>query len=327
MGPLYIASTKLAIGCMAAVFAVQAYQAATQPIRTGEAYIYDRFVRPTVRQVLAQELLNRDVLYSLLEKRSVGLFHVSPFSVRLPGLLSAILYLWLVWRLARRLLGGGRLFLVAVAVVSVIPLQWDCFSRADGIGMALALELCAASLTIEYLTSNQAIKPINLNLAGACLGLSVAARLDFAVPAAVLGLLSLVALAVHKEWADWTSRILIPAVVAASVLLALPLSHADAATEIGPELTARESVRLQAVLPMLRAAAGADRIRIAATPAIEPIVNFYRAQHRMTTWDRTGRIPSSEHFDYYLLHAAGAGWIEQRHLIVLYQDADFVLAR
>jgi len=312
---------------MAAILVLQVYQAASQPIHTREAYIYDRFVRPTARQVLAQELLNSDVLYSLIEKRSVGLFHVSPLSVRLPGLLFAILYSWSVWRLARLLLGAGRMFLVAIVVASLIPLQWDCFSRADGVGIALALELCAASLAVKYIKCNQYVKAVNLNLSGACLGLSVAACLDFLIPAVVLGLLFLAALGVQKRWADWTDRLLIPAVVAASVFLVLPLSHAHAAAETAPQLTSHQAERLQSALQALRAAAGTDRIRIAAIPAVEPIVNFYRAQHRVSTWDRARRDFSSQHFDYYLVSAADAGWVARRHLIVLYQDADFLLAR
>ena len=312
---------------MAAILAVEVYQAAKQPVSTGEAYIYDRFVRPTARQVLAQELPNRDVLYTLLEKRSVGLFHVSPFSVRLPGLLFAVLYLWSVWRLARLLLGTGRLFVVAVILASLLPLQWDCFARANGAGAALALDLCAVCLTVEYLLRNQVVRTLKLNLAGACLGLSVAARLDFAVPAAMLGLAFLVALSVQRQWAVWTNRLLIPGSVVALVFLVLPLSHAHAASETVPELTLDGAARVQSALQVLRASAGEEHVRIGASPSTEPIVNFYRAQHRVTTWDRADRNLASEHFDYYLLSAADAGKVKQRHLIVLYRDGDFLLAR
>jgi 4-amino-4-deoxy-L-arabinose transferase-like glycosyltransferase len=323
----YTASTKLALALLTAILAVQVYQAATQPVSTVEAYGYDRFVRPTTRQVLDRELLNHDVLYTLLEKRSVGLFHVSPFSVRLPSLLFAILYLWSVWQLARLLLGAGRLFLVAVVLAALIPLHWDCFACATGVGTALALELCAVWLTIKYLKLNHIVKQGNLNLAGACLGLSVAARPEFAMVAVALGLSFLVALAVQRRWALWTDRVLIPALVVALVFLVLPLSHAHAIPEITPHLTLGEAAQLESVLNVLRASAGANHIRIGASPATEPILNFYRAQHRVNTWDRANRSLSSERFDYYLLSTADTEWVEQRHLIVLYQDADFVLAR
>lgn len=314
MASRYIASTKLALGIVAAIFAVEVYQAATQPIGSGEAYLYDRFVRPTTRQVLAQELPHRDVLYSLLEKRSVGLFHVSPFSVRLPSLLFGVLYLWSVWKLASLCFGSGWRLLLAVLVAAAIPLGLGSFPRADGAGTALALIASAVWF---------AISRKNLNLAGACLGLAVAARLDFAIPAAILAL-SFLAL---TPWTTWIDRVLIPAIVAAFIFLVLPLSHAHAVPEITPELTGTQAAHLPSALQALRAEAGSSHVRISAIPAAEPIVNFYRAQHRVTTWDRAERDASPEHFDYYLLSASQADWAQQRHLIVLYWDADFLLAR
>jgi hypothetical protein len=301
------ASIKVALAVLAAVFAVEVYRAAARPIGSDEAYLYDRFVRPTARQVLASELPDRDVLYSLLEKRSVGLFRVSPFSVRLPSLLFGILYLFAVWQLAR------RLSMVAVAA-GAVPLFWDCFSRADGTGAAVALLLCAIWLAVERRY---------LNLIGSCLGLSIAAQTSFAIPAAVVGL---AVLAFWRQWADWIDRVLIPAVVVALVFLVLPLTHAYAPAESTPELTAAQAAHLQSALQALRIKAGSDRIRIGATPAAEPVVNFYRAQYRAGNWERAGRDDSPEHFDYYLFPATEAAAAAQRHLIVIYRDADFVVA-
>jgi hypothetical protein len=310
----YTVSTKLTLGILAAIFAVGVYQAATQPIRSGEAYLYDRFVRPTTRQVLAQELPDRDVLYSLLEKRSVGLFHVSPFSVRLPSLLFGILYLWSVWKLASLCFSSGWRLMTAVIVPAAIPFVLGWFPRADGSGTSLALVACAV-----WFASNRK----NLNLAGACLGLAVAARLDFAIPVAVIGL-SLLAL---TPWPTWIDRVLIPAIVVALILLVLPLSHAHAAPEITPELTGTQATHLPSALQALRTYSGSSHVRISAIPAVEPIVNFYRAQHRVTTWDRAERDASPEHFDYCLLFASQANWAQQRHLVVLYWDGDFLLVR
>jgi hypothetical protein len=327
MAQRYTVSTKLALAFIAAVFAVQIYRAATQPVHSGEAYLYDRFVRPTARQAMASELLDRDVLYSLLEKRSVGLFHVSPFSVRLPGMLFGVLYLWSVWQLARLILGSGWLFLGAIALAGAAALGWGWFGRADGAGTALALELCAVWLAMRYLKYNQKVNPINLNLVGACLGLSVAARIDFAIPSAALALALLAVLGVQKQWSGWVDRVFIPALVVVLVFLVLPLSHAHAAIEITPELNEGQETHLQSALQVLRASAGTDHIRIGATPSVEPIVNFYRAQHRVTTWERARRDYSSEHFDYYLLSTTEGNWAEQSHLLMLYRDADFMLAR
>jgi hypothetical protein len=309
----YTASTKALLALLTAIFAAQVYRAATCPIGLAEAYTYDRFVRPTVRQTLSRELPNRDVLYTVLEKRSVGLFHVSPFSVRLPSLLFGILYLWSAWRLARRVFGTGWWFFLATAMAGLFSLWWGRFAYAQGLGAALALQVCASQLALS-------VRARNLNLSGACLGLSIAARLDFAIPAAVLagGVL-----AAHRRWVLWTDRVLIPATVVALVFLVLPLSHSHAEQEALPELADQPVSAIEA----LRATAGNSRVRIGASAGIEPILNFYRAQHRLTAWDRAGRNLTGGNFDYYLLAKEDSGLIEQRHLLVLYRDRDFVLAR
>jgi hypothetical protein len=322
------ASIKFAGAFLAVIFAVQVYRAATQPIGSVEAYSYDRFVRPTTRQVLAQELLNRDVLYSLLEKRSVGLFHVSPFSVRLPSLLFATLYLWLAWRLGQLLFGSGPVFLLWVLLSGLVPLRWDIFSTANGLGAPFALDLFAVHLAIEYLICNKSINGLQLNLSGACLGLSVAACLDFAIPAAALAFGFLVALVViRRQWVEWANRVLVPAVVVGLVFLVLPLSHAHAAPEITPDLSVEQAAQIRSAFLVLRDSAADHRVSIAASLAVEPILNFYRAQYRLTTWDRVERNLVFDRFDYYLLATMDEGLVDQRHLIVLYRDPDFVLAR
>src|ERR1035438_9256220 len=123
---------------------------------------------------------NSDVLYTLLEKRSVGLFRVSEFSIRLPALLAGGWYLWASWRLCRRsvrllieseknilsrrstpinadrpvlfnprssaFIGGQPRFgffrqapPLLVLPLALAPLAWQCFSTANGFGLALAL--------------------------------------------------------------------------------------------------------------------------------------------------------------------------------------------
>src|SRR5580693_7920669 len=158
----YTASTRALFAIFVAVLAVQAYRDATAAIRPDEAYLYDRFVRPTARQIWQQELPNRDVLFTFLEKRTVGIFHVSPFSVRAPGLLILALYLWSVWQLAKLLSQLELIHLGLVSIAAGVCLWWGWYSYANGIGAAIALQVCAVRYAIEYLKRNDTVTPENL---------------------------------------------------------------------------------------------------------------------------------------------------------------------
>jgi hypothetical protein len=306
---------RVALSLLAAVFAFQVYRAATRPIGVGEAYLYDRFVRPTVRQVLASELPDRDVLYALLEKRSVGLFHVSPFAVRLPSLLFGILYLWSIWGIAGKIFRSGWWFASAVVVVAAIPLRWECFSRADGTGAALALLAYATCLAVERR---------NLYLIGICLGLSISANSDFLIPCLAM---SGFVLAHWRSWWDWVDAVAIPAIVVTMIVLVLPLTHAQAPDESTTELTAGQAANLQSALRALAEQAGARHVRIGSIALATPVVNFYRAQHRVTSWEQAALASGGGQFDYYLLSVPDAPWAQQRHLIVVHRDGDFLVAR
>jgi hypothetical protein len=318
MGPHSIASTRLGLAVLVAVLGWQINGASSRPIGSTEAYCYDRFVRPTTRQVLAQELANRDVLYTLIEKRSIGLFHVSPFTVRLPSLLSGLLFLWSAWRLGR---------LPALVLAGLFALVWGGFAVADGRGAAIALDLVAIHVAIRYFTSPHGDAPYNLNLCGACLGLSVVARQDFMLPSATIALVILGILLVKSDWRLWTDRVFIPALVVTLVFLVLPLSHAHAAAPFTPDLTVKEAAELQLALDALQTGIGSARVAIGASPTVEPVVNFYRAQHRATTWGRAETNLTSRSFDYYVLATGDAEVVQQRHLVVLYRNLNYVVAR
>jgi hypothetical protein len=77
----------------------------------------------------------------------------------------------------------------------------------------------------------------------------------------------------------------------------------------------------------LRAKAGQRPVRIGASPAAEPIVNYYRARYRQGNWQPVDRQPLTGTYDYYVLTPSDAALIEQRHLHVLYRDAGLTLAQ
>ena len=100
----------------------------------------------------------------------------------------------------------------------------DAMSEARGYGMALACWMWALELLLE---SVESFSPQKLNLAGLCLGLSVAASLAFAAPAAAL-------LAVYLVWSRGSGipriaarNLVLIALLTAFVLLVIPMNRAE----------------------------------------------------------------------------------------------------
>jgi hypothetical protein len=295
------ASTKLALAVLLAVFGGEVWLAAVLPVTPAEALAYDRFVRPALRESLHQPSLNRDILYTILEKRSAGLFRVSEFSIRLPALLAGGFYLWALWRLCR--VGQTSWSVPGMLLLAIAPLAWQCFSTANGLGLALALAVWALESV-----------PKKLNCAGICLGLAVAAHLAFAIPAGLI--------AAIIAWRNWScsravEAFLIPAVVASFIFLVLPLALAPDAPASPPHLTPAEVRGVRAAVEALRKKCGTKPIRVGSSAAVTPVLSFYRSRFRLVSWQLSDATA-----DYYMLPEAAAG-----QLVVLHRDDGIVLAR
>jgi hypothetical protein len=77
----------------------------------------------------------------------------------------------------------------------------------------------------------------------------------------------------------------------------------------------------------LRADAGTAPVRVGASLAAEPVMNYYRTRYRQGNWQRIERQPLTGTYDYYVLTPDDAALVDQRHLHVLYHDAGLTLAR
>jgi hypothetical protein len=457
MEPTSTASIKTARWFLAALLAVNLYRAMTQSVTPGEAWNYDRFIGPSCTEALSRFDVNNHVLNTLLVRISTARFHLTELSLRLPSLLAGVLYLWVVFRMARRWFGDGPAFLAVVGLLTLNPIVVDALSEARGYGMALAFWMLALELILE---SVQSFSLQKLNLAAICLGLSVAAALPFAAPAVAL-------LAVFLLWSKTTGgagasacqfvNLALIFFLTAFVLLAIPLNHAEwktlgvgatslrqtineiTALSLGTSLKviaaiARVALALVAVagvfasvrcwrrrdgallaltgatlaltlvlliaahrwlhtpfpqdgaiylipltvLPVtaailkghnktaqiaflcvsavllaryvsqfpsgmyaagsqfagartlaktLRAKAGHASVRIGASLAAEPIINYYRARYRQVNWRPIERLPLTGVYDFYVLTPTDAALIEQRHLHVLYRDTGLTLAQ
>lgn len=173
------------------IFAASVYRAATQSITHDEALTYELFVAPPWTVVFNAYDPNHHVLHTILSKITVGLLGVSPLSLRLPSLLSGLLYLYVVFRICERLFGTGWYLLLSALLLTLNPYLLDYQSAARGYGMAVAFFLLALWEMLEWFQ-----EPHNRRLirAGTALALSVAANLVLAPPAAGLALMFLLAI-------------------------------------------------------------------------------------------------------------------------------------
>ncbi len=269
MEPTSTASIKIARGCLAALFAVNVYRAITQSVTPGEALNYTGFIGLPWTEALAHFDGNNHVLNTLLVRISTSRFHLTELSLRLPSLLAGVFYLWAVFRLARRWFGDGLMFLFVTLLLTLNPVVVDAMSEARGYGIALACWMWALELLLESMESFSAQK---LNLAGLCLGLSVAASLAFAAPAAAL-------IAVFLLWCRGTGNaraaarnFLIVAILTAFVLLVIPLNRAEWKTLAVGATSLRQTINELTALSLgtsLEVVGAIARIAIAWWPSAE----------------------------------------------------------
>src|ERR1035438_8149157 len=181
------ASIKGARCLLVALFALGVYRAITQSVTPGEAWNYNLYIAPEWTQALARFDANSHVLNTLLVRICTIRLHVTEFWLRLPSLLCGVLYLAAAWRLARRF-GSGLMFLAALGMLVLHPLVVDGLSEASGYGKGLAFWCWGLELLLEAaeLPCLQSASRRKLNLAGVCLGLSVASALAFLAPACAL---------------------------------------------------------------------------------------------------------------------------------------------
>jgi len=232
------------------LFAVNVYRAAAQSITVDEAFTYTRFVVPPFSAMRTFYDAGNHVLNTLLAKVSVSLFGASDLALRLPSLLGGLFYFAGLFLVSRRLFGLGGWFLLSIALNSLNPFLLDYLSAARGYGLALAFWIWALVLLLRW----QPAAPLrDLALAGALMGLSVAANLVFLVPCAALaasfllistaaGWRSSGALSALRQMIWRAAAQCLPAACVAGLILWAPLQAASRASFYYGAPTAKEAV-------------------------------------------------------------------------------------
>ncbi len=192
------------------LFAANVYRAATQSLTIDEAFTYHLYLTKNLRTILTEYDANNHVLYTLLAKLSVGIFGASEFAIRLPSLLGGALYFYAVYRVCWFFFEGRWLFVLGVAALTLNPFVLDFLSAGRGYGLGLALWMIGLWCLLNG----------RLEKAGAAFGLAVAANLTLVFPCAGLIL-------VYSIKQFWTAvdKLILPAVVAAFIVLVIPIAN------------------------------------------------------------------------------------------------------
>ncbi|MBN9657844.1 MAG: hypothetical protein J0H49_06675 [Acidobacteria bacterium] len=197
---------------LAAVFCFHVWRAATTSITTDEAFTYNEFVAPPLLQVLTTYDANHHVLHSLLCKASIAMLGKGELRFRLPALLGTLLYLWSVWRLTRQRLGDTPLMAAVALLLAVHAGLIDYFALARGYSLGMGFLVYAMAET-----GVERYRHASLGL-----GLAVASNPVYIVPAAAW----LFSVAVTKRLWRRLEDLVAPGLVAALVILAIPVSRA-----------------------------------------------------------------------------------------------------
>jgi hypothetical protein len=252
-------STQSARLLLLAVFAWNVYEALHLPVTRDEAYEFVHFVRPPLRDVVRQFDPRDQVLHTLLVKRSVGLFRLSEFSMRVPALLAVGFFFWAVFRLGR-----GSLLIAALLVLNPFVQGHLWAAAGDAVGLALF------GWGVDRLIQRR------LNIAGLLLGLSVAASLVFAIPVAVLIALCL---AIYQD--RWTviERLGLTTLAGAFILLAIPLSRIEAKQlKYHTQFSLKSPDYRYLDIPLHTQ----ERVRLAVSPELVPTLEYYKARYRLS---------------------------------------------
>ena len=174
-------AVRIAATLAVVLFLAAVYRAATQAMTVDEAATYVDFASLPFWMMWKVYNPNHHVLHTILCYFSTRILPLSEFSLRLPALLGAALYLAAAFRVCRRLFARASVFLAAFALLTLNPFLLDQLSVARGYGLAAGLWLWSLywALSIVGREAPRASR-WELSRIGLALGLAAAAHLSFA---------------------------------------------------------------------------------------------------------------------------------------------------
>jgi len=214
--------SRLVLGAAAGFAMVWAIaRAHVQSITIDEADTYNSFV---FRHLYLWWAANNHILNSTLMYGFTEWLGASQFTVRLPALLGAALYMGAVYRLCRLL--GASLFVQATLFVCLVfnPFIFDFLVAARGYSLALAFMMWAiVYFTEQYLQENGWLL-MACAVSSACAGVSIGANFSFAF-ADLCTMTAILVFAWYRRPSQWI-RVLAACVLPGAAILAMVANYA-----------------------------------------------------------------------------------------------------
>jgi hypothetical protein len=95
---------------------------------------------------------------------------------------------------------------------------------------------------------------------------------------------------------------------------------------VGPYREARASAGSRAIAKALRSEAGTSLVRVAVSPELETVLDYYRARYRQANWQTLDAKPGTSGYDFYVLAGGDAPVVERLHLRVVDRVPGILLA-
>jgi len=202
------------------------WRAASQSITYDEAFTWLEFVSRPIGEVFTSYTANNHVLFTLFAWITTRAFGTSELTVRLPSVLAGIAYTTLSFHLSCVVSDRWTLRVLTTATLVLNPFTLDFFVAARGYG--LATTCLVAALLVAMGPRGQTERM--LALTGALAGLSVAANLAYAFPAAGVSAAAAVLAALGsvqplRALVRSAVTILIAGTLTSMPLLVVPLRH------------------------------------------------------------------------------------------------------
>lgn len=165
----------------ALAFGWSVFRAVRQSVTLDEADTYLWFGGGQEARFIWYPFPNNHVLNSLLIWVSTHLFGVSAFTIRIPTLVGAALYISIAYFLCRALTGRFALQLAAFVCLVYNPFILDFFAAARGYTLANAFLLAALAIPVYHSRTGRKSVAASTALASAAVGLSFVANFAFAL--------------------------------------------------------------------------------------------------------------------------------------------------